>query len=161
MRRPVKPHRRSLSAPSAVLALLVAGLLVGCGTTTQAGPTASAPVSVEELGAGELTEDLDVEVGGPLAVTYRRITIEPGAGTGRHCHHGQLIAIVEAGELTHRAPVYPGGVHVYRTGDTIVEGASYVHEGVNEGEEDVVLLVTYLTEAGEPLAETDLARCDG
>jgi quercetin dioxygenase-like cupin family protein len=152
MRRPVKPRCRRTSAAVATLATVV--ILAGCSSS-------SGPVTVEELGAGERTDPVDVEVEGPLAVTYRRITIEPGAGTGEHCHHGQLIAVVEAGELTHRAPVYPGGVHIYRTGESIVEGASYVHEGVNKGDEDVVLLVTYITEAGEPLAETDLSRCDG
>lgn len=40
-------------------------------------------------------------------------------------------------------------------------GAGYVHEGVNEGDEDVVLLVTYVIEEGMPLAQTDLALCDG
>jgi hypothetical protein len=30
---------------------------------------------------------------------------------------------------------------------------------VNEGHEDLVLWVTYLIEADEPLAETDLTRC--
>lgn len=83
------------------------------------------------------------------------------ARTGEHCHHGQLVAVVEAGEFTHYAPVYADGVHVYGEGDAIVEGAEYVHEGVNAGDEDVVLWVAYLIEAGEPLAETDLSRCAG
>jgi quercetin dioxygenase-like cupin family protein len=117
-------------------------------------------VVVEELGAGESAASVDVEVAGPATVTYRRITLHPGAGTGLHCHYGQLIAVVEAGEFTHRAPTYPSGVHVYEAGDTIIEGAGYVHEGVNESDDDVVLLVTYVTAEGEPLAETDLANCD-
>lgn len=125
-------------------------LLAGC---------AAAPVSVEELGAGEQAESVDVAVDGPVTVTYRRITLQPGAGTGEHCHSGQLIAVVEQGTFTHRAPVYPSGEHVYRAGDTIVEGAGYVHEGRNEGDQPVVLLVTYVIEEGEPLAETDLANC--
>ena len=122
-------------------------------------PATPSPVTVEELGAGESAAAVDVDVAGPVTVTYRRITIEPGAGTGLHCHYGQLIAVVEQGEFTHRAPVYPTGVHVYEAGDTIIEGASYVHEGVNESDDDVVLLVTYVTEEGKPLAETDLANC--
>ncbi|QNO37963.1 cupin domain-containing protein [Protaetiibacter sp. SSC-01] len=129
-----------------------AALLAGC--------TATSPVAVDELGAGEQTAAVDVEVDGPAAVTFRRITIQPGAGTGEHCHYGQLIAVVEQGTFTHRAPVYPTGVHVYEAGDSIIEGADYIHEGVNEGDEPVVLLVTYITEEGKPLAETDLANCD-
>jgi quercetin dioxygenase-like cupin family protein len=123
-------------------------------------PPADAPVVVEELGKGEQAAAVDVEVEGPTQVAFRRITIKPGAGTGEHCHDGQLVAVVEQGELTHYAPVYPTGVHVYRAGDSIVEGAGYVHQGVNEGTENVVLLVTYVIAEGEPLAQTDLTHCD-
>ena len=106
---------------------------------------------------------MDVEVDGGaegVQVNFREITIEPGAGTGRHCHYGQLIAVVEQGDLTHYADIYPGGVHVYRTGESIIEGAGYPHEGRNEGQEDVVLMVSYVTPDGKPLAETDLTNCD-
>jgi quercetin dioxygenase-like cupin family protein len=119
-----------------------------------------APVVVEELGKGEQDAAVDVEVAGPTQVAFRRITIHPGAGTGKHCHDGQLIAVVEQGTFTHYAPAYPGGVHVYQAGDSIVEGAHYVHEGKNEGTDDVVLLVTYVIPEGDPLSETDLTKCD-
>lgn len=125
-------------------------------------PAASAaPVSAEELAAGEETAGVDVAVPGPAQVVFRRITLQPGAGTGEHCHAGQLIAVVEQGTFTHYAPIYPDGVHVYEAGDAIVEGAEYVHQGVNEGTEDVVLLVTYVIEEGQPLAQTDLSLCEG
>ncbi|HEY6799100.1 MAG TPA: cupin domain-containing protein [Agromyces sp.] len=166
-----RPIRRSAIAATVVAATM---LLAACSaspvseaegaraTATEApsAPATDAPVVVEELGAGESAASVDVEVDGPATVTYRRITLHPGAGTGLHCHYGQLIAVVEAGEFTHRAPTYPSGVHVYEAGDTIIEGAGYVHEGVNESDDDVVLLVTYVTAEGEPLAETDLANCD-
>jgi quercetin dioxygenase-like cupin family protein len=124
-------------------------------------PATDTPVVVEELGRGEQPAGVDVEVDGPVEVAFRRITLKPGAGTGKHCHDGQLIAVVEQGEFTHYAPVYPDGVHVYEAGDSIVEGAHYVHEGKNEGTEDVVLLVTYVIADGDPLAETDLSKCSG
>jgi quercetin dioxygenase-like cupin family protein len=165
---------RAIRRLTAVATALTVGAMVlaGCsaspasdaeGATATASATApptDAPVVVEELGAGDSEASVDVEVAGPATVTYRRITLHPGAGTGLHCHYGQLIAVVEAGEFTHRAPTYPSGVHVYEAGDTIIEGAGYVHEGVNESDDDVVLLVTYVTAEGEPLAETDLANCD-
>jgi quercetin dioxygenase-like cupin family protein len=154
--------------PIAAVLLAVAFTLTGCSST--ATPTAvstptpsttasSAPVVVEELGKGEQDAAVDIEVAGPTQVAFRRITIKPGAGTGLHCHDGQLIAVVEQGVFTHYAPIYPGGVHVYVAGDSIVEGANYVHEGKNEGTEDVVLLVTYVIKEGDPLAETDLSKC--
>ncbi|WP_440710607.1 cupin domain-containing protein [Herbiconiux sp. YIM B11900] len=128
---------------------------------TPTAPATDAPVVVEELGRGEQPAGVDVEVDGPVEVAFRRITLKPGAGTGEHCHDGQLIAVVEQGEFTHYAPVYPDGVHVYEAGDSIIEGAHYVHEGKNEGTEDVVLLVTYVIADGDPLAETDLTKCSG
>lgn len=139
-------------------------LLTGCAAPPPAGSATTsvteAPVTVEELGKGEQTGTVDVEVGGPAQVVFRRITIAPGAGTGLHCHAGQLVAVVEQGELTHYAPTYPGGVHVYRAGDSVVEGARYVHEGRNLGTQDLVLLVTYVIADGQPLAQTDLSECD-
>jgi quercetin dioxygenase-like cupin family protein len=149
------------------LLTLVALVLSGCATVDGApapspsSTASSAPVSAEDLGEGDLPGAVDVEVAGPVQINLRRITIEPGAGTGQHCHYGNLIATVESGELTHYAPIYPTGVHVYEAGDAIVEGPGYIHEGRNEGTENTVLLVTYLTPEGEPLAETDLANCSG
>lgn len=70
-----------------------------------------------------------------------------------------LVGVVHRGTLTHYADIYPGGVHVYEEGDAIVEGAGYVHEGVNEGDTDVVLWVAYVIPEGEPLAQTELAKC--
>lgn len=152
------------------VALSVTALLLsGCAAspvaedpaeTTVEVPAGSAPVSAEELGEGDLAAAVDIEVEGPVQVNHRLITIAPGAGTGEHCHYGNLIGTVESGELTHYAPIYPGGVHIYRTGDALVEGAGYVHEGRNEGTVDLVLRVTYVTPEGQPLAESDLANCD-
>jgi quercetin dioxygenase-like cupin family protein len=169
--------RRASGAAHGFLVSLVLGLtLAACaspqtgtgsaaavGAATTAAPTAAstsaAPVVVEELATGSDPSAVDVEVAGPAQVVFRRITIHPGGGTGLHCHDGQLLAVVEKGTLTHYAPVYPGGVHVYTAGDTIVEGPHYVHQGKNEGTEDVVLLVTYVIAQGKPLAETDLSQC--
>jgi quercetin dioxygenase-like cupin family protein len=160
----VTSTRHALHVPgAALLAVASLGLLAGCAApppTGSATTTVSAPVAVEELGKGEQTGAVDVEVSGPAQVVFRRITIKPGAGTGLHCHAGQLVAVVEQGELTHYAPTYPGGVHVYGAGDSVVEGARYVHEGKNLGTQDLVLLVTYVIAEGQPLAQTDLSRCD-
>jgi quercetin dioxygenase-like cupin family protein len=150
-----------------LLAIALAVFAVtGCGgdaeSGTDAGPTTTdkPTVTVEELGEGDQPAELDLDVKGPVQVNFRRITIPPGTGTGKHCHDGNLIATVEQGTLTHYAPIYPSGVHEYRTGDAIHEGSGYIHEGKNEGDEDVVLLVTYVTPEGDPLAETDLKNCE-
>lgn len=122
----------------------------------------AAPVTATMLAEGIYPGAIEVAVddAAGVQVVLREITIQPGASTGEHCHRGQLVGVVKQGTLTHYAPIYPSGVHEYVAGDAIVEGAGYVHEGVNEGTVPVVLEVTYLIEHGEPLAQTDLAQCD-
>jgi quercetin dioxygenase-like cupin family protein len=155
--------------PATVIILALAFTLSACSSASPDRPqpsqsatatASSAPIVVDELGKGEQPGAVDVDVSGPNQVVFRKITIKPGAGTGLHCHDGQLIAVVEKGVFTHYAPIYPGGVHTYVAGDSLVEGAGYVHEGKNLGTTDVVLLVTYIIRKGDPLAETDLSKCD-
>ena len=157
-------RRRAIRFGILAAASAAALLAVSACTQTQNDVPPPSPVTVEELAQGVVQEPLevetDVEVDGTDQVNFRKITLAPGGGTGRHCHYGNLIAVVGAGSLTHYAPIYPGGVHEYHEGDTIIEGPGYVHEGKNEGEDTVVLWVTYVTPEGKPLAETDLAHCE-
>ncbi|SMQ68279.1 cupin domain-containing protein [Agreia sp. VKM Ac-1783] len=162
---------RTLDRARTTVLLLAAILaLSACSTAADApsaSPTASptespAPVEAVDLAAGEQDAPVEVSVSGDdgVGVTFREITLAPGASTGVHCHYGQLVAVVSEGTLTHYADIYPSGVHVYTTGDSIIEGAGYRHEGRNEGDENVVLWVTYIIPEGKPLAETDLSHCD-
>ncbi|WP_424937479.1 MULTISPECIES: cupin domain-containing protein [Bacteria] len=116
-------------------------------------------MAVKDLGVGVRQDSVGLEVEGPVSVTFREITIPPGGSTGMHCHHGSIVGLVKSGTLTHYAPVYPDGVHVYRAGDAIEEGPGYAHEGKNLDDEPLVLLATYVVPEGYPLAETDLGRC--
>lgn len=148
--------------PSASSASSVSGASPAVTAAVSASGSATS-VRAVDIAAGQQDEPVDVEVDGGtegVGVTFREITLEPGAGTGEHCHYGQLIAVVKEGALTHYADMYPGGVHVYETGESIIEGAGYPHQGINEGNSDVVLMVTYVIPEGKPLAETDLANCD-
>jgi len=145
---------------AAVTALLVSCASVPSSRSTPIGTATPAPVSALTWGSGSQTGSLRVDAPGPVTVTYKRITLRPGASTGKHCHDGELVAVVKKGTLTHYAPIYPSGVHRYHAGQSLVEGPGYVHEGRNEGTTDVVLLVTYIIPKGKPLAETDLSHCD-
>lgn len=119
------------------------------------------PVLAVDIVQGRQEEPVDVVVHGDqgVSVTFREITLAPGTSTGRHCHHGQLIAVVKQGESTHYSDTFPGGMRTFRAGDSVVEGAGYPHEVRNEGTEDVVLIVTYVTPVGKPLIEQDLSQC--
>ncbi|WIE70249.1 cupin domain-containing protein [Curtobacterium sp. MCLR17_054] len=148
-----------------MLAVIVVGVRADLASTRAAAAVtattsrAAAP-TIDELAQGRQDGDAEVRVAGPVQVNFRRLSFQPGASTGKHCHYGRLVGVVEEGTLTHYASIYPGGVHVYRAGDTINEGPGYVHEGVNEAATPLVLYVTYLTPEGKPLAETDLSNCD-
>lgn len=159
----MRPLAGVLLCTAAVMLAACGGNDGAAGTATSADGSAQggqAQVTSETLADGQQSEALKVNLRGPLEVSFRKVTIPPGGTTGRHCHHGNLIAVVEQGELTHHAPTHKGGVHVYKAGESVFEGADYVHEGENKGDENVVLLVTYVTPKGEPPAETDLKRCD-
>jgi quercetin dioxygenase-like cupin family protein len=146
----------------ALMGMVATGALWGVGALVLAGCSTQEPVEAVIHAEGEQDASIEVDVAGAegVTVTFREITIAPGASPGEHCHAGQLIGVVQQGELTHYADIYPEGVHVYATGDSIVEGAGYVHEGRNEGDEDLILWVTYVIPEGEPLAQTDLSKCD-
>lgn len=159
-----------LAVAGVLLAASLALALASCATPgaeaetgSEAESSAEAPadsLQVDEIAEGTQASEVDVEIAGPAQVNFREITIPPGVSTGEHCHYGNLIGVVKQGTLTHYAPIYPDGVHEYQTGDSLVEGSGYVHEGRNEGTEDVILWVTYITPVGDVLAEPDLAKCD-
>ncbi|MFK0296546.1 cupin domain-containing protein [Streptomyces sp. NPDC090442] len=115
---------------------------------------------IKEIAQGKQSGAVNVKVDGPVQVNFREITLPPGASTGKHCHYGQLIGVVKSGVFTHTAPIYPRGEHVYKAGDSLVEGSGYLHEGRNEGKKDVVLWVTYVTPKGKPLAVPEPGPCD-
>ena len=168
------PRARSVAA-----LIILTTIFAGC-TAARTQPPAPAPLPTAPpvltvttpvadpgrgvvIATGVQDEPVDVAVDGGadgISVTYRQITLSPGASTGRHCHHGQVIGVVDRGELAHHADFHPGGVRVYRAGDSIIEPAGLVHEARNDGPTDVVLTVNYVTTHGTPLIETDLTQCE-
>ena len=123
----------------------------------------SQPFLAVDIVQGRQARPVDLQVDGGedgVSVTFREITIEPGASTGEHCHHGSLIAVVKQGELTHYSDRHPGGSRIYRVGDSNIEEAGSIYESRNHGTEDVVLMATYVTPVGKELLETDLTKCE-
>jgi len=122
----------------------------------------SQPFLAVDIVQGRQARPVDLKVDGGdqgVSVTFREITIEPGASTGEHCHYGSLIAVVKQGELTHYSDRHPGGPRIYRVGDSNIEEAGTIYESRNHGTEDVVLMATYVTPAGKELLENDLSKC--
>lgn len=78
------------------------------------------------------------------------VTLAPGEATGWHLHDRELHGVLRTGELTHHAPWHLHGIHVYRAGDPMSEGAHYAHEARNEGDEVAILDFEYVVADDEP-----------
>jgi len=83
-------------------------------------------------------------------VTAAMVEIAPGAETGWHSHPMPVYAYVESGSL--RVSIEGGGEMSYASGDVIMEVVETLHNGRNEGDEAVKLVVFYLGSEGVPLA---------
>jgi quercetin dioxygenase-like cupin family protein len=81
-------------------------------------------------------------------VTVLRITLAPGARTGRHRHPFPPTAYVLEGRLD--VTIDGIGIRHYRAGDTFVE-TSATHEGSNPGSTPTVLLAIFPAAEGVPL----------
>jgi quercetin dioxygenase-like cupin family protein len=81
-------------------------------------------------------------------VTVLRITLAPGARTGRHRHPFPPTAYVLEGRLD--VAIDGIGTRHYRAGDTFVETRA-THEGSNPGSTPTVLLAIFPTAEGVPL----------
>ncbi|QIS19641.1 cupin domain-containing protein [Nocardia terpenica] len=82
------------------------------------------------------------------------ISMPPGRSTGWHYHDGPIYGFVRGGTLHHyNSSCASDGV--YGPGGVISEasGKGYVHIGVNEGTEPVLLTALYTLPLGAPLAE--------
>ncbi|MFE9566696.1 cupin domain-containing protein [Streptomyces sp. NPDC006487] len=108
--------------------------------------------TARHLAKGAAPEPITLHAEGISEVLMRRIVLPVGAATGWHYHPGDLLAVVEQGELTH-TDVH-GRTDRYGPGDAFLEprGSERVHEGRSTGADDVVLHVTYLNPSAGLLA---------
>jgi quercetin dioxygenase-like cupin family protein len=73
---------------------------------------------------------------------------EPGAATPRHKHGGPGVITIVEGQLTVRSD---GVEKVYKAGDTIIEEAGKVYEGVNTGSTRARNIASFLLPSGATL----------
>jgi quercetin dioxygenase-like cupin family protein len=99
-------------------------------------------------------------------VIVQNVTIDVGATTGWHSHHGPVVVVVAAGTMT----LYQGNdpsctPHVFTTGQVFVDpGQGNVHIARNEGATSVQLLATYFDVppgAGPAIAHPNPGNCTG
>jgi len=126
-------------------------LLVGMAAVVSATPGTG--VSGTILAKGTSPNGIVVSSREKTDVAVLEITIAPGGSTGWHYHDGQVIAVVKSGTLTRT--LHDCSPEVTSSGGSFVEpaGRQHTHIGRNVGTEPVVLLVTYVLPAGQPLSQ--------
>lgn len=112
------------------------------------------------LARGTFAEKTDIKIKSTLGGTFRvmnvkdsaqaivqHVTIEPGAQTGWHSHHGPVVVIVAAGTMTLYQADDPSCTgETFTTGEVFVDpGQGNVHNARNESVSvGVVLYATYI-----------------
>lgn len=168
---------------SAVLAgMLGASMLIAPAAYAQdATPPASTPVASPEAQVVQepvvtnlMTADVAEMPPAPFTVRILRITLQPGAITPMHMHHGPEIDLVESGEVTIRsqgeAPVTRAdGTEEMSTGDELTLNAGdMVHFPAevgqffeNTGDEPAVMLASVLIPVGPDYVNERITWVDG
>lgn len=107
-----------------------------------------------------------MNVKGSADAIVQQVTIDPGAMTGWHSHHGPVVVVVAAGTMTlYQAddPTCTG--ETYTQGQVFVDpGQGNVHNARNEGSSGVVLYATYFDVppgAGPGIPATNPGTCSG
>lgn len=96
----------------------------------------------------------------------QQVTIDPGAMTGWHSHHGPVVVVVATGTMTLYQSDDPSCTgETYTAGQVFVDpGQGNVHNARNEGGSGVVLYATYFdvpSGAGPAIPAANPATCAG
>jgi quercetin dioxygenase-like cupin family protein len=83
-------------------------------------------------------------------VTMLKVIIPPGKETGWHKHTFPVFAYVIDGTLS--VEFKDGKKREFKKGTSFAEVINTLHNGRNEGKEDLVLIATYLGEKDKPLS---------
>ena len=84
-------------------------------------------------------------------VTIAKVTIPPGKSTGWHKHNFPVFGYVIQGTLT--VEIEDKDARNYPVNSSFSEVINTMHNGVNNGTEDVVLIAFFMGEKGKPLSE--------
>lgn len=144
---------RSIATSALTLALGVS--LAGCSMSTT---PASTPSPVATITASPLLKAAETTIlnqlvsypeAAPAQVSSSILTIPPGVATGWHFHDAPMYAYILEGTLTVTYETESGNVEkVYRAGEAIIEAVGTHHNGVNDTDSPVRVLVVNMGAAG-------------
>jgi quercetin dioxygenase-like cupin family protein len=138
--------RRRIAVAAAVLAVLAAG--------TAAIATPGEGITVETLGSKTLRRVV-IRQTEPSVVVTVRVLLEPGGTTGWHSHPSNVFVAVEAGDVTlfHSDCT----TQAMSAGVAFRERPNVVHNVVNDGATDAILIATFVGLPPDTPGRTDEA----
>jgi quercetin dioxygenase-like cupin family protein len=140
--------RRQTIIIAVIVALIGVWSVVGFAVATPASgvtPTTIATGNLDDVSFvvknGHWMTQLRTKGKTDIAVVENRVA--PGGSFGWHSHPGPSIIIVKQGAITfYRADDPTCTPQVYREGDAFIDQGTDVHIGINNGTEDLVVIVT-------------------
>jgi quercetin dioxygenase-like cupin family protein len=146
----------------ALLAIAATALATDASGVTS---TAIAQGLVEDIDVRVKTGDWKVQIDtkGPSTLSVSENRVAPGGDFGWHSHPGPSLVIVKSGTSTfYRGDDPDCTPQVHPAGTAYVDPGGVVHIARNEGNQELVLLVTRLAPAGVAprIDEPDPGNCD-
>jgi quercetin dioxygenase-like cupin family protein len=137
--RAYRPHRGKDAIMKRIIIGLAAVLVISGGIATA---TPSRGFVSTVLGSTTI-DSLSIQPSGESVALFLRVTLEPGGTSGWHSHPAHVFVLVRAG----RVALADGDTctrTVYKEGEVFVETPDHVHKATNVGNEQAVLLATFV-----------------
>jgi quercetin dioxygenase-like cupin family protein len=148
-----KMFKRKLLVFVAILAVLASSMMwVG---TSKATPAAG--VTVEPISAGNLSDPIWSKFKPPSGIvhsdisriTMSKVTFAPGGVAGWHQHSGPVWVVVASGTFTYYEGDDPTCTGIaYPQGSAFMDPGNHTHNARNEGSENLVIYVVFMTPEG-------------
>jgi quercetin dioxygenase-like cupin family protein len=127
------------------LKLAVVALAVAAATASAQQPASPAAPTVTRTPL--VTKDLPMP--GGFVATLVSVELPVGSREGRHMHSGTLVAYVKEGALTLDHEGKP--TVTYKTGETFTVEPGKIHEGMNKGNVNTMLVATFVYPKDQPM----------
>ena len=133
------------------VASIVLALFVSTGATLARAPEQPEYKRVEKLYSGDKTiigETIRYPKGEPVNIQSLIVTMKPGETTGWHKHGVPTYGYILAGQVS--VDYGDKGKRTYRAGQAFMEAMDWWHDGVNDGDVPVRILVVFMGAKGSP-----------
>ena len=132
--------------------LILVGLACVWGCQAATTTTANSPfpesdvVVILDTAVTVIDQPIHYPATGTAQVTSAVVTLEPGQSTGFHRHLTPMYGVVLEGTLT--VDYGTEGERVFEAGDALMEAVNHRHEGRNDGDQTVRVLVVNMGAEG-------------